>query len=139
MTGKVLRININKDRGVIKNSVKSVDLIEDFGVEGDGHAGDWENQISIFPIEALERVPESMKEEVSRGGYTENFTIEGLSLESLTVAKKLRIGEAEIEIYKIGKDVFKEHDRHYIVSREGRFGKVIKSGKVEIGDKVFII
>lgn len=139
MSGKVIKININKDRGTIKNSVDSVKLLENWGVEGDGHAGDWENQVSIFPIEALEKVPESMKEEVAGGGYTENFTIEGISLEELTVGTKLRVGEAEVEIYKIGKDTFKEHDRHYIVSREGRFGKVLKSGKVSVADEVHII
>lgn len=139
MVGKVIRINISKDRGVIKNSVETVCVIENWGIEGDGHSGDWENQVSIFPVEGLAKVPDDMKEEVNSGGYTENFTIEGLPLEILSIGTKLKIGQAEIEIYKIGKDQFKEHDRHYIVSREGRFGKVLKSGKVSVGDEIYII
>lgn len=139
MTGQILRINISKERGVIKDSVESIEVIENFGLKGDGHAGEWDKQVSIFPVEALKKVPEDMKEEVDLGGFTENFTIEGIDLVKLNKGIKLKIGEAEIEIKSIGKEVFKEHDRHYIVSREGRFGKVIKSGLVRVGDKVTII
>lgn len=139
MIGKVIKINISKERGVVKDSVESVEVIENFGLKDDGHAGDWDNQVSIFPIEALTKVPDSMKDEVSLGGFTENFTIEGIALEDLNIGVRLKIGQAEIEIKSIGKEVFKEHDRHYIVSREGRFGRVIKSGIVRIDDEVNVI
>ena len=139
MIGKVKRINISQERGVIKDSVESVEVLENWGLEGDGHVGNWECQVSIFPLEALERVPEEMKEEVMNGGYTENFSIEGLPLEELRIGTVLKVGQAEIEIYRIGKDIFKEHDRHYIVSREGRFGKVLKGGSVSVGDEIYII
>ena len=137
--GKVLKINISEKRGVIKTSVDSVEVIENFGLKGDGHGGDWDNQVSIFPVEALKKVPDEMKQEVKAGGFTENFTIEGLDLEELSVGRRLIIGQAEIEIKSIGKDIFKDHDRHYIVSREGRFGKVKKGGMVRVGDSVSII
>lgn len=137
--GKVLKINISKKRGVIKTSVDSVEVIENFGLKGDGHGGDWDNQVSIFPLEALKKVPDEMRKEVKAGGFTENFTIEGLELEELSVGRRLIIGQAEIEIKSIGKDIFKDHDRHYIVSREGRFGKVKKGGMVRVGDGVSII
>ena len=139
MTGRVLRINISEQRGVIKDSVESVEVIENFGLKGDGHAGEWDKQVSVFPVEALEKVPKHMKEEVDLGGFTENFTIEGIDLVKLNTGVKLKIGEAEIEVKSIGKETFKEHDRHYIVSREGRFGRVIKSGLVRVGDEVTII
>lgn len=139
MTGRVLRINVSEERGVIKNSVESVEVIENFGLSGDGHAGEWDKQVSVFPIEALEKVPKEMKREVEQGGYTENFTIEGIDIEKLNIGIKLKIGESQVKIMCIGKEIFKEHDRHYIVSREGRFGKVIKSGLVRVGDEVRII
>ena len=136
---KVISINISKERGVEKTPVKQVKVIEGWGVENDGHGGDWDKQISIFPIEALEKVPREMREEVNSGGYTENFTISGIELDKLTVGTTVKIGEAEIKIYHIGKEEFKEHNRHYIVSREGRFGKVVKSGIVKVGDLIKII
>jgi MOSC domain-containing protein YiiM len=137
--GKVLRINISAERGVIKQPVEKVEIVENWGVKGDGHGGDWDKQISIFPIEALSRVPEDMKEEVNAGGYTENFTVEGLELEAFAVGAKVKIGEAVVEVCHIGKEVYKEHDRHYIVSREGRFGKVVRGGSVRVGDDIEII
>jgi len=73
---------------------------------------------------------------VLSGGYTENFTIAGIPLENLVIGKTLLLGEAEITILQVGKDVFKDQGRPYIVSREGRFGKVTKGGKVKTGDRV---
>jgi len=134
--GKVVSININSQKGIEKNPVTEVMVIEDWGLENDAHAGHWDRQVSIFPVEALEKVPPEKMAEVMNGGYTENFTISGLSLEKLSVGAVVRIGQAEIEILHIGKEEFKEHGRPYIVSREGRFGKVIKGGKVKIGDSV---
>jgi MOSC domain-containing protein YiiM len=136
---KVVAIHMSDQRGVIKDPVQTAEIVEGWGLKGDAHGGDWDRQVSIFPVEALEKVPEDMKEEVENGGYTENITISGLPLEDFPVGTKLRIHDAEFEIYHIGKEVFKTHDRHYIVSREGRFGKVIKSGLISVGDQVEII
>lgn len=136
---KVIAIHKSEKRGTIKNSVSKATILKEWGVEGDAHGGDWDRQISIFPIEALGKVPEHMKAEVEAGGYTENITIEGLDLKEFCVGSKIKINDAEFEVHHIGKEVFKEHDRHYIVSREGRFGKVLKSGTISIGDSVSII
>lgn len=136
--GTILSINISSVKGVVKTSIPEVNVLEDWGLEGDAHAGDWDRQVSILPIEALEKLPEEKREEVMNSGYTENFTIEGIPLSDLAVGTVLRLGEAEIKIYQIGKE-HKEYGRPYIVSREGRFGKVIKGGKVKVGDPVSVI
>lgn len=137
--GKVVSLNISDERGTEKRQVESVDVIEGFGIEGDAHAGNWDKQVSIFSIEALDKVPEDKIEEVKKGGYTENITISGIPLEDQIVGSLFRVGEAIIKILYIGKEEYKEHDRPYIVSREGRFGIVIKGGKINIGDLVEII
>lgn len=137
--GSVLSIHVSKVRGTIKNDVEEVIVIEGWGLEGDAHGGDWNRQVSIFPIEALRKVPMEKWAEVSEDGYTENFTISGLLLEELPVGCLLRIGEAEIKIYYIGKEKFKENGRPYIVSREGRFGRVIRGGTVRVGDPVEVM
>ncbi|MGI6711349.1 MAG: MOSC domain-containing protein [Bacillota bacterium] len=139
MLGKVVSINVSKVRGVVKTAVNEIEVIEGWGLEGDAHGGDWDQQVSIFPVEALEKVPPHKKEEVLQGGYTENFTISGIPLDELTVGKTVKLGEAEILIMHIGKEEFKEHDRPYIVSREGRFGRVVVGGKVKIGDQAELV
>lgn len=137
--GKVVSLNISDKRGTEKTQVLSVNAIEGFGIDGDAHAGDWDKQVSIFSIEALDKVPKDKIEEVEKGGYTENITISGISLETQIVGSLVRVGEAIIKILHIGKEEYKEHGRPYIVSREGRFGIVIKGGKINIGDSVEII
>lgn len=137
--GKLLSINISNVRGVDKARVKQVNLIEGWGLEGDAHCGDWDRQVSIFPIEALTKVPPHKEEEVLNGGYTENFTISGIPLDDLAVNQIIRIGKALIKILYIGKEEYKEKGRPYIVSREGRFGRVIRGGTVKTGDDVEIV
>ncbi|XCH80334.1 MAG: MOSC domain-containing protein [Candidatus Dehalobacter alkaniphilus] len=137
--GKVLSIHVGKVRGIEKTRVDSVKIIEGWGLEGDAHGGDWDRQVSIFPIEALEQVPADKKEEVLQGSFSENFVISGIPLEDLAVNKILKIGEARIKIIYIGKEELKEHGRNYIVSREGRFGKVVSSGRVSDGDDVQLV
>lgn len=137
--GNVLSINISATRGIDKHSIHNVQVLEGWGLEGDAHGGDWDRQVSIFSVESLERVPAHKKEEVESGGFTENFTISGISPGMLRVGCLVQIGNAIIEILHIGKEEFKEHGRPYIVSREGRFGRVIKGGEVVVGDHVLVI
>ncbi|TGE38854.1 MOSC domain-containing protein [Desulfosporosinus fructosivorans] len=137
--GNVLSIHVSAERGIIKTDVAEVKVLEGWGLEGDAHGGDWDRQVSVFPIEAMARVPEEKRAEVSADGYTENFTISGLLLEDFPAGCVLKLGEAEIEILYIGKEVFKEKGRPYIVSREGRFGRVLRGGSVRIGDFVEVI
>lgn len=137
--GKVVSLNISDKRGTEKTQVLSVNAIEGFGINGDAHAGDWDKQVSIFSIEALDKVPKNKFEEVEKGGFTENITISGISLDAQIVGSLVRVGEAIIKILHIGKEEYKEHGRPYIISREGRFGIVIKGGKINVGDSVEII
>ena len=134
--GNVLSIHVSAERGIIKTDVAEVKVLEGWGLEGDAHGGEWDRQVSIFPIEALDRVPQEKKAEVLADGYTENFTVSGLSLEDFSAGCLLKLGEAEIEILYIGKEKFKEQGRPYIVSREGRFGRVRSGGTVRVGDPV---
>jgi MOSC domain-containing protein YiiM len=137
--GKILSINVGAQKGIKKTSIEEVNVLENWGLEGDAHGGDWDRQVSIFPVEAMTKVPEHKLQEVENGDYTENFTVSGVPLDDLTVGTRVRLGEAEVDILHIGKKEFKEHGRPYIVSREGRFGRVIKGGRVKAGDEIKII
>lgn len=135
----VLSIHVSSERGIVKSDVVEVKVLEGWGLEGDAHGGDWDRQVSIFPVEALDKVPEGKKVEVLADGYTENFTISGLALEDLSTGCLLKLGEAEIEILYIGKEQFKEKGRPYIVSREGRFGRARRAGTVRVGDLAQVV
>jgi MOSC domain-containing protein YiiM len=138
--GEVLSLNISTERGVDKTCVPEVVLVNGWGIKGDAHGGEWDRQVSILPVEAIEKMPQAKRGEISNGGYTENITIAGIPLVELTVGKTLQVGtEALVKIIHIGKEEFKERGRPYVVSREGRFGVVVKGGKVKVGDTVCIV
>jgi cyclic pyranopterin phosphate synthase len=51
MVGKVISINLSEKTSVVKNPVKEALFIADYGMEGDGHAGEGHRQISLLGIE----------------------------------------------------------------------------------------
>ncbi len=137
--GEVVAVNLSEKRGVPKRNVGSGYLKEGWGLEGDAHAGEWERQISLFPVEAMALVPEEVRKEMREGEHSENLTIQGIPLEELRVGRRLRIGEAVVEILQVGKGKLEPRGRAWIVSREGRFGRVLKGGKVKVGDEVELL
>ncbi|OGP81377.1 MAG: sulfurase [Deltaproteobacteria bacterium RBG_16_54_11] len=136
--GKVIAVNKAAQRGILKSNVHEGYLREGWGLEGDAHAGVGDRQVSILPLEAMALVPPAVRATIA-DDYTENITMEGIPLDELGIGCRLRIGEAEVVICYIGKEVPKEEGRPYIVSREGRFGKVVKSGRIAIGDAVILL
>jgi MOSC domain-containing protein YiiM len=138
MQGKVIAVNKADKRGVLKKNVGEGYLREGWGLEGDAHAGAGDRQVSILPLEAMALVPTAVKATIGADDFTENITIAGIPLDKLQVGRRLKIGEAEVVICHIGKETPKNTGKPYIVSRQGRFGKVVKSGKVAIGDAVVL-
>lgn len=139
MQGRVIAVNKADKRGVLKKNVGEGFLREGWGMEGDAHAGAGERQVSILPLEAMTLVPPAIRATIAADDYTENITIQGIALDELGVGRRLKIGEAEVVICHIGKETLKDQGKHYIVSREGRFGRIIKSGKVAVGDIVLLL
>jgi MOSC domain-containing protein YiiM len=139
MKGKVVAVNKADKRGVLKKNVGEGNLREGWGLEGDAHAGPGDRQVSILPLEAMALVPPAIRATFADNDYTENITMEGIPLDELGIGRRLRIGEAEVVICHIGKEQHKDTGKPYIVSRQGRFGKVVKSGKVTVGDAVNIL
>ena len=49
--GKIIAISISeKKRAKKKHNIESANLIVDYGMEGDAHAGNWHRQISLLGI-----------------------------------------------------------------------------------------
>jgi len=134
--GKVIFLGKSETRGP-KEKVEKVRLIENFGVEGDVHAGT-SRQVSLFPMEALARVPRE-KFNFAIDEITENITTVGIPEYVLLPGKILKIGDAELEIVEIGKDEYVDEGRPYAVSRWGRFCRVVKGGEVKLYDEVKVL
>ena len=46
--GKIIGICISEKRGTAKHEVETAKLVEDWGIEGDAHAGHWHRQVSLL-------------------------------------------------------------------------------------------
>ena len=51
--GKVIATCTSEIKGVQKKNVHQVCLIEDYGIEGDAHAGKWHRQVSLLSYLSL--------------------------------------------------------------------------------------
>lgn len=52
--GKVIATCTSEIKGVQKKNVHQVCLIEDYGIEGDAHAGKWHRQVSLLSYDRIQ-------------------------------------------------------------------------------------
>ena len=141
MKGKVLSINISEKKGTPKTKINPGVLIEDFGFEGDAHAGKCHRQVSLLAKESINKSKGLPTDGLCHGVFAENITTEGIELYTIPVGTKLQIGECIIEISQIGKEchdgcAIKKLVGQCVMPREGVFARVIKGGKVFEGDDI---
>jgi MOSC domain-containing protein YiiM len=141
MTIKVISTNISRKKGTIKEPVPQI-ILNDKGVEGDAHAGDWHRQVSLLAKESIQKWSQHAGRKVNWGEFAENITTEGITLYETTPGDRLIIGDVELEVTQIGKKchgtgcaIFNEVG-NCVMPKEGIFAKVIKQGNVKAGDKI---
>lgn len=144
MKGKVLSINISKAKGTPKTSVTPGKLIKDFGFEGDAHAGKWHRQVSLLAQESIEKAKGMRTDGLCHGAFAENITTQGITLHTLPVGTRLKVGECVIEISQIGKECHEgcavsKLVGQCIMPKEGVFATVIEGGLVHEGDEISVI
>ena len=76
--------------------------VEDFGIKGDAHAGNWHRQISLL---SYERVEEFRKRggTAEDGAFGENILAQGIDFKTLPVGTMLKCQDVTLEITQIGK------------------------------------
>jgi len=141
MAIKVVSTNISTEKGTIKQAVPQI-VLNEKGVEGDAHAGDWHRQVSLLAKESIEKWSRKAGRKVNWGEFAENITTEGIVLYDTSPGDRLVIGEAELEVTQIGKKchgtgcaIFKEVG-NCVMPKEGIFAKVIKHGGVRADDEI---
>ena len=138
--GKVAAVCISEKKGVQKRSVEQCKLIENFGLEGDAHAGPWHRQISLLSVESRLSMEKSGLK-LKAGDFGENLLTEGIDLRKLKVGNELKLGRAVVRVTQIGKEC---HDRCYIyyqvgdciMPKEGIFAEVLQGGIIKKGDSI---
>ena len=141
---KINSIAISKKKGTRKTQVEEALLIQDYGLEGDAHAGPWHRQVSFLASESIQSAREKGLD-VTFGDFAENIATSGIEWPKVPVGTRIQLGEsALVEITQIGKECHNKCAIYYmagdcIMPREGIFARVLKGGKIRSGDKVSII
>ncbi|MDD2484817.1 MAG: MOSC domain-containing protein [Eubacteriales bacterium] len=142
--GRIHSISISPERGQLKKEVLQARVIESFGIENDGHAGDWGRQITCLDYDSVKASNTKHNLCMSPGDFAENLLLDGIDFSKISVGNKLKLGtDVILEVAQIGKE-----DHPSIVSRtfgvsllpgEGLFCKVLSGGLISRGDSVEIV
>ena len=140
---KVIAICTSEKKGTAKHMVQEATLIENYGIEGDAHAGKWHRQVSLLALEKIEDF-NNKGANVDFGAFGENLVISGIKLNELPVGQKIQIGEVELEVTQIGKECHTRCAIYYrvgqcIMPKNGIFTRVLKGGKVKVNDECRLI
>ena len=99
--GTVVAVCTSPAKGTQKTDVKEAVFIEDFGIEGDAHAGKWHRQISLLSYDKI-RAFQERGARVGHGAFGENLVVEGIDFRTLPVGTRLDCGDVVLEITQIG-------------------------------------
>ena len=142
--GKVLAVNISKEKGMRKSNVGKSCLLPEFGLKDDAHGGKWHRQVSLLAMESIQKMIR-MGLKVGPGDFAENITTEGLDLVKLPVGTRITIGQgALLEVTQIGKVCHTRCAIYYqagdcVMPKEGIFAKVIEGGEIAVGDEIHVL
>lgn len=132
-------LNISENKGEIKKPVESV-ILDFEGITTDAHRGKWHRQVSLLADEQVKEFAKIYKQDFKYGDFAENITTEGIDFRKTKVLDRLVNDNVEMMITQKGKKchgggcaVF-EQVGHCVMPKEGIFAKVIKAGKLNVGD-----
>lgn len=139
----VVALSISDRKGIPKRNVDAAVFREEWGIEGDAHAGPGHRQISLLADESIDKM-RAQGLAVKPGAFAENITTAGLDLPALPVGTRMMIGEVELEVTQIGKECHSKCAIYArvgdcVMPREGIFARVLRGGRVQPGDPIRIV
>ena len=140
--GKVIAVCISREKGTAKENVHHGKFIENFGIEGDAHAGNWHRQVSLLPYERVQEF-NARGGNVKDGDFGENLLVSGYDFKSLPVGTIFQCGDVVLELTQIGKKCHQHCEIFHrvgdcIMPREGVFTRVLHGGEIKEGDELVI-
>ena len=143
MPAEVIAVCISTNKGERKKPVAAVELRENHGIVGDGHAGEWHRQVSLLAMESIAKM-QKLGLDVDTGDFAENITTRGIDLPALPIGTRLAMGATVIEVTQIGKECHTRCAIFYqagdcVMPKEGIFAKVLRGGMVRPGDCIEVL
>lgn len=139
----VVAVCISERKGTQKHEVPEILLKIDHGIVGDAHAGNWHRQVSLLAQESVDKM-KAVFPDIPVGAFAENILTEGLTLFTLPVGTRLRIGEVLLEVTQIGKEchahcAIRQQVGDCVMPREGIFAIVLEEGTIRSGDAITVL
>ena len=139
----VAAVCISERKGTVKHPVPEIRLRVRHGIEGDAHAGDWHRQVSLLANESVDKMREKFPD-IPVGAFAENILTEGISLFTLPIGTRLRVGETLLEVTQIGKEchadcAIRQQVGDCVMPREGIVAIVLEEGAVRAGDPITVM
>ena len=141
--GIIKAVCISEKKGTEKHPVNEIVLKENFGIEGDAHAGKWHRQVSLLSFDKIEDF-RARGAEVEDGAFGENLVVQGIDFATLPIGTKFQCNDVVLELTQIGKEchsgcaIFKKMGE-CIMPKQGVFTKVIHGGVIHPGDELVIL
>jgi len=152
--GKIIAVNLSKKKGVSKKNIGEGILRKDYGLLGDAHAGT-NREVSLLGWERVQSWlrAKSVERRVKPGDFAENITTEGIDWNKIRIGDQIKIfsqssvfsfPSSVLEVSEIGKEchlgcAIRKLVGDCLMPKEGVFAKVLKGGKIKVGDKITLI
>lgn len=139
----VRAVCISSKKGTPKQNIQTCEVIADYGLKGDAHAGNWHRQVSLLSYEKIEEFKQKGAQ-IEDGAFGENLIVEGLDLRNLPIGTRFICNDVILELTQIGKEchnscMIRKTMGDCIMPREGIFAKVICGGIISVGDAIEIV
>ena len=135
--GNVLAVCVSTEKGTQKQNVGTAVFVEDWGIEGDAHAGKWHRQVSLLSHEKIEAF-RARGAQVEDCAFGENLVVSGIDFRSLPLGTKFQCNDVVLELTQIGKECHNGCEIYKIMGdcimpREGVFTRVLHGGSISVG------
>ena len=140
--GTLIAVCVSECKGTAKRDVGQCELIENHGLKGDAHAGNWHRQVSLLSHDKVEAF-RGRGVHVDDGAFGENLLVSGIDLAKLPVGTRITCEGALLEVTQIGKQCHAHCEIFHqvgdcIMPREGIFARVLRGGIVKKGDVLHV-
>lgn len=138
--GTVIAICRSSTAGAPRECVGEGELTPAEGLRGDASSTLAGGVIRLLPLEQIERANRVFNLDARPGSFSEHLTVEGAHLSNVSAGDRLRIGEAILEVIRVGSPDAFVHINAYrgvsLLPQWGIYCQVIKPGHVAPGDLI---
>ena len=139
MPARIVSIQLCPGHREPMQKVRTANLIEGLGIEGDKHASAAsKRQVLLADKEALDAVG------VLPGTIKENVTVEGVDVMQLPAGSRVRLGRsAVLEITAVCEPCFRMDEirdglKQELEGRRGMVSRVVQGGIISVGDPIMV-